>query len=135
MHRQAAGVERIDCRHAIDHDQATDIKLQLHQQLVAECLDQVGRIRGAADMANLDPAARRRAERGVDRLGVEARQLVFDRAQCFQHLPGQKLLGAPLRFGNRQHSLLRPTPAQQNQLVIAGSPRARHYMPAHTDGA
>ena len=49
---------------------------------------------GTGDIGQLD----------IDRLGVEARQLVFDRTQCFEHLPGQEILGPPLRLGNRQHA-------------------------------
>ena len=104
MHREAAGVERIERRHAIDHDQPVDVQQELHQQFVAEGLDQVAGVEGAAHVADLDPAARRRAERGLDRLGVKARQLVFDRPQRFEHLPGQEILGPTLRLDNRQHA-------------------------------
>src|SRR6476660_1868515 len=55
-------------------------------------------------MTDFDAAACGGAERGLERLGVEARQLVLDRAQRFEHLAGQKILGAPLRFLDRQHA-------------------------------
>jgi hypothetical protein len=79
------------------------IELQLHQQFVAERVDQVGGVGGAAHMADLDPRARGVGQLDIDRLGVEARQFVFDRAQCFQHLPGEEVLDLPLRPDERQH--------------------------------
>ena len=48
----------------------------------------------------------------IDRRGIEARQFIFNCAQCLEHLAGQKELCAPLRLGNRQHSPLPPTPAK-----------------------
>jgi hypothetical protein len=88
------------------------IELQLHQQFVAERVDQIGGVGGAAHMADLDARARDVGQLDIDRLGVEARQFVFDRAQCLQHLAGQKQLDAPVRLGNRQHSPLPPTSAK-----------------------
>ena len=103
------------------------IELQLHQEFVAERIDEIGRLGSAAHMADFDARARRIRQLDIDGLGIEARQLVFDRAQCFQHLPGQKLLGAPLRFGNRQHSLLRPTPAERGRRRRRSGGAAPHY--------
>ena len=75
-----------------------------YSDIIAERFDKVGRVRRAAHMTDRDPAARRGAERGLVRLGVEARQFVLDRPQGFEHLDGQKILGPPLRLGNRQHA-------------------------------
>ena len=104
LNRQGAGVERIERRHAVDDDKPMHIELQLHQQLVAECLNEIGGIRSAAHMPDRDLAMRRGAQRGFTRLGIEARQLVLDRPQGFEHLAGQKILGPPLRLGNRHHA-------------------------------
>jgi len=80
------------------------VELQLHQELVAERLDEIGRVGRAAHVADFDASARRLAERGLVRLGVEARQCILDRAQRLEHLSGQKIFGAPLRFGDSQHA-------------------------------
>jgi hypothetical protein len=37
---------------------------------------------------------------------IKTRQLVFDRSQRLDHLPGEEQFGPLLRLGNRQHSLL-----------------------------
>ena len=38
-YRKGAGVERIECRHAINNDEPVNVELQLHQQLFAEGVD------------------------------------------------------------------------------------------------
>jgi hypothetical protein len=81
-------------------------------------------------MADLDARARDIRQLDIDRRRVEARQFVFDRTHCFEHLAGQKQLGPPLRLGNRQHHPLPPTPLEKQEplrrrsgqigIVIAG---------------
>jgi hypothetical protein len=51
-------------------------------------------------MADLDPRSRHIREFDINRLGIEARQFVFDRAERLQHLAGQKHFGAPLRLND-----------------------------------
>jgi hypothetical protein len=88
-HRQRARIGRIEHRAAID-DEPVHSELQLHQQLVAKSIDEISRLGGAADVADLGARACDVGQLDIDRLGVEARQLVFDRAQCRRHLAGQK---------------------------------------------
>ena len=85
-----------------------NIELELHQQLVAESADEIGGVGGAADMPDLDAGTGDIGQLDIDRLGVEARQFIFDRAQCLQHLPGQKRLGPPLCLDDRQHAAYPP---------------------------
>src|SRR5271165_1157508 len=56
-YRKGAGVERIECRHAINNDEPVNVELQLHQQLFAEGVDEVGGVGSASHMADLDPRA------------------------------------------------------------------------------
>ncbi len=107
-HRQGRSIERIRRRHPINHHQAMHVELQLHQELVAEGLHQIARVRCAAHMADLDLRARRVGERQHARLLVKARQLVLDRTQRLDHLSGQKRLGPLLRLGKCQHVPLPP---------------------------
>src|ERR1700730_10646730 len=50
---KGAGIERIECRHAINDDEPVNVELQLHQQLFTEGVDEVGGIGSAAHMADL----------------------------------------------------------------------------------
>src|SRR5439155_25875730 len=77
--------------------------LRLQASSTTTFSDEIGGVGGAADMTDFDPRARDIRQLDLNRLGVEARQVVFDRAQGLQHLRSQKLLGPPLRLGNRQH--------------------------------
>ena len=95
-----------------NHDEPVHIELQLHQQFVAERVNQIGGVGGAAHVADFDPGACDIRQFYLDRLGVEARQLVFDGAQRLDHLASQKLLRSLLGLCNRQHRALPPTPAR-----------------------
>src|ERR1700722_16753848 len=44
-YRKGTGVERIECGHAINNDEPVSVELQLHQQLFAEGVDEVGGVR------------------------------------------------------------------------------------------
>ena len=80
------------------------VELQLHQELVAESVHQVGGIGGAADVTDFDPRTCGLGEFDIDGLGIKTRQLVFDRAQRSQHLLPQEELGPLLRLRDRQHA-------------------------------
>jgi hypothetical protein len=45
---KGAGIERIECGHAINDDEPVTVELQLHQQLFAKGVDEVGGIGSAA---------------------------------------------------------------------------------------
>ena len=60
-------------------------------------------------MADLHPGPRGIAELYFSRLGLKAWQLVFDRLQRLNHLPGKEELGPLLRLGNRQHFAATPS--------------------------
>ena len=55
--RERAPVEGVKSRYPIDHDQTMDVELQLHQQFIAECVNEVGGVRSTADMTDLDERA------------------------------------------------------------------------------
>jgi hypothetical protein len=95
-YRKGAGVERIECRHSINNDEPVNVELQLHQQLFAEGVDEVGGVGSTSHMADLDTCAGDLGQVHIVQLGIKARQSVFDGAQRFQHLPGQEELGPPL---------------------------------------
>src|SRR3954452_4535966 len=77
------------------------------------------RIRGIAHMADFDTTARHFSERDLDRRGIEARKLVLDREQGFEHLLRQEFLGAAPGFFDRQH--------------IASNARGSGRVPKHSD--
>ena len=110
-YRKGAGVERIECRHAINNDEPVNVELELHQQLFAEGVDEVGGVGSTSHMADLDTCAGDLGQVHIVQLGIKARQSVLDGAQRFQHLPGQEELGPPLWLAYGQHvanPLLRP---------------------------
>src|ERR1700726_1807309 len=95
-YRKGTGVERIEGGHAINNDEPVSVELQLHQQLFAEGVDEVGGVGSASHMADLDTWRATSAKSTSVQLGIKARQSVFDGAQRFQHLPGQEELCPPL---------------------------------------
>ena len=99
------GIERVECRHAINDDEPVNIELQLHQQLFAEGVDQVGGIGSAAHITDLDTRTSDRRQIHIVQLGIKARQFVFDGVQRFQHLADQEELGPPLRLAYGQHAI------------------------------
>ena len=103
-YRKATGVECIECGHAINNDEPVNVELQLHQQLFAEGVDEVGGVRSASHMADLDPRAGDLRQVLIVQLGIKARQFVFDGAQRLQHLAGQEELGPPLCLAYGQHA-------------------------------
>ena len=56
-------------------------------------------------MPDLDPRASRIGELHFSRFGIEARQLVFDSLQRFEHLDCKKMLGPLLNLGTGQNAL------------------------------
>jgi len=115
-HRKRIRIERIQCRHAVYDNQSMNVELQLHLQFVAKAVDEISGIRSTAHMADLHPGAHDIAELHLSRLGLKARQLVFDRLQRLDHLPGKEELGLLLRLGNRQH--FAATPSGQKQFFM-----------------
>jgi hypothetical protein len=110
-YRKGTGVERIECGHAINNDEPVSVELQLHQQLFAEGVDEVGGVGSASHMADLDTCAGDLGQVHIRATGYQSWQSVFDGAQRFQHLPGQEELGPPLCLAYGQHvanPLLRP---------------------------
>jgi hypothetical protein len=69
---KGAGIERIECRHAIDNDEPVNVELQLHQQLFAEGVDEVGGVGSASHMADLDTRACDRCQLHIMQLGIKA---------------------------------------------------------------
>jgi hypothetical protein len=57
-------------------------------------------------MSDLDPRTRDIGQLHFSRFGIEARQFLFNRLQCFEHLDRQKQLGPLLCLGNCQHSAI-----------------------------
>ena len=82
-YRKGTGVECIECGHAINNDEPVNVELQLHQQLFAEGVDEVGGVRSASHMADLDARADNLCQVHIVQLGIKARQFVFDSAQRF----------------------------------------------------
>ena len=107
-HCERIRIERIERRHAVYDDQPVNIELELHQQLIAKAVDEIGGIRSAAHMADLHPRPRGIAKQDFSRFCLKARQLVFDRLQRLDHLSGEEKLGPLLRLGNRQHFAATP---------------------------
>jgi hypothetical protein len=103
-YRKGTGVERIECGHAINNDEPVSVELQLHQQLFAEGVDEVGGVGSASHMADLDTCAGDLGQVHIRATGYQSWQSVFDGAQRFQHLPGQEELGPPLCLAYGQQS-------------------------------
>lgn len=96
MRSYRARSDRQRHRHRIDHDEAADVQLHRHQQVLAEGADQICGVGRAGDVPDIDPAAGNMGQRLAIGLLAEARHVVFHRRQCRGHLDRQELFGFPL---------------------------------------